>query len=143
MTEFIILGTPVAKERPRVGRSGKFYTPAKTHNYESLVGWSYLKLHSSKRQKYLKGTPVEMEIEFYFKVPESFSKKKKDEALSKKIFPTRKDIDNIEKCILDGLNNVAYDDDSQVVKVKKVKYYGAEDYVRVRIGEYKHDKQTN
>lgn len=45
----------------------------------------------------------------------------------------RKDIDNLEKAVLDALNGVAWHDDSQVVRVVKSKSYGTEARTTVRI----------
>ena len=45
----------------------------------------------------------------------------------------RKDIDNLEKAVLDALNKVAWNDDSQVVRVVKSKCYGTEGRTTVRI----------
>ena len=54
--------------------------------------------------------------------------------LSGEIKPTKKpDIDNITKCILDGLNGVAYRDDTQVVEVSAKKIYAEKAEVKVEI----------
>lgn len=45
----------------------------------------------------------------------------------------RPDIDNLEKAVLDALNGVAYEDDSQVACVTKEKLYGTEARTTVRI----------
>ena len=61
--------------------------------------------------------PIKIGITFYFLPP----KKPRH-----KVFPiTRRvgDIDKLERAVLDALTNVVYIDDSQVVKVEKVKAY--------------------
>ena len=53
-----------------------------------------------------------------------------------KVFPTVKpDTDNIAKSILDSLNNIAYLDDKQVVKLEVEKYYSDVASVVVMIDE--------
>ena len=50
--------------------------------------------------------------------------------------PTKKpDIDNIGKVVMDALNKIAFDDDSQVIKLLVEKVYGEEPRVEITIGE--------
>lgn len=133
---FKILGTPIAKERPRSTRSGRFYTPTKTKDYEEKVRWAYKRTY--KTLKFEREEKVYAEIDIFFKTPKSLTKKKTLEALEQKIFPRKKDIDNIAKAILDALNKIAYEDDTQVVSLKITKQYATEDYVSVKLeGETK------
>jgi Holliday junction resolvase RusA-like endonuclease len=58
-----------------------------------------------------------------FEPAPSWSKKKTAEHLGR--YHTQKpDLDNIEKSILDGLNGIAFKDDSQVADVSKRKVWG-------------------
>jgi Holliday junction resolvase RusA-like endonuclease len=43
------------------------------------------------------------------------------------------DIDNIEKALLDGMNQIVYDDDARVVRKTTSKFYSARPGVRVRV----------
>lgn len=131
MNQFIIPGKCVAKQRPRKALNGHIYTPKKTQDYEGLVGWSYLSLHHSNRKKYTANIPLKVSIEIVSKLPKKYEVKKDKSGL----FPTHKDLDNQIKSILDGLNGVAYYDDSQVVEIVACKKYGADDYVQVSIEE--------
>ena len=64
------------------------------------------------------------EIEAYFSVPKSASKKKRAAMLTGDIRPTKKpDMDNILKTVADALNGIAYRDDSQIVRAIVDKYY--------------------
>lgn len=87
---FVIEGAPVPKARPRVYR-GHAITPARTLRYEALV-----RLAAKRARVRLHEGPVALSLAFFF--------------------PTlrRCDLDNAAKAILDGLNGVAYRDDSQV-----------------------------
>ena len=65
-------------------------------------------------------TSVAISIEFFFEIPSSWSKKKKEAA---GWHTSKPDIDNLIKGVLDGLNGVAYKDDMQVVKISARKQY--------------------
>lgn len=117
--KIIIPGTPVAKGRPRVSRWGT-YTPEKTVNYENLVKLSYMQ---QVNKDPLDGA-LEAEMTFYFPIPKSYTKKKKELIKSGKLkFLKKPDIDNCIKAILDALNGVAFCDDNQVFKVTARKEY--------------------
>ena len=109
-----IPGRPVPKARPRLGMRGKtayIYTPARTKEYEEFIGWTA----KAAGCKPLEG-PVEVELWCYTK--------------------GRADVDNLSKSILDGLNGIAFEDDSQVVDLhvhkRKVK---ADERVEIEIRE--------
>ena len=71
--------------------------------------------------------PVEMSVVVYRKPPKSWSKKKIKKAMDGLIVPkTRPDLDNYLKAILDGLNEIAFTDDSLVCKIQAEKKYGDE-----------------
>ena len=132
----VIFGVPIGKGRPRVTTRGGFaraYTPQRTANYESLVVDSYYKQIPSRYQ--LEG-PIEASIEAYFPIPSGTSKKNKLLMLDNKIMHTHKpDIDNIEKSVLDALNEKAYKDDSLIVRVKAEKFYSDIPRVEIRLKE--------
>ena len=76
------------------------------------------------------------EIEVYIKMPQSFSKMKKQRAIAGEIRPLIKpDVDNCTKNIFDALNGVLYPDDKQIVELSVAKYYSDTDYVKVLIQE--------
>ena len=135
---FIVNDTIVGKQRPRFVRRGNFvstYTPKKTQSFEDSVAEAY-------RFNYPAGMSfpdeaLEIRMEFIFKMPSSWSKKKQQEMLWK---PCKKkpDIDNCMKSIMDALNGVAYTDDSQITDVGKItKCWGFEESVAVEIKEVK------
>lgn len=114
---FTVPGEPVAKGRPRLGKYGSTYTPAKTVEYENLVKLAYM------------GNPliqgyIMADIDLYFQIPKSVSKVKRGKMERAEIRPTKRpDCDNCIKAILDALNGIAYHDDSQVVEVRCRKLY--------------------
>lgn len=129
---FNIPGKVQAKQRPRF--NGKFaYTPKETIAYENWVRTCYLEKY---RGQPILENPLKVKIIAYYEIPKSTSKKKRLEMKDCKVFPTVKpDTDNIAKSILDSLNNIAYLDDKQVVKLEVEKYYSDVACVVVMIDE--------
>lgn len=129
---FNIPGKVQAKQRPRF--NGKFaYTPKETIAYENWVRTCYLEKY---RGQPILENPLKVKIIAYYEIPKSTSKKKRLEMKNNKVFPTVKpDTDNIAKSILDSLNNIAYLDDKQVVKLEVEKYYSDVASVVVMIDE--------
>lgn len=126
MVIFTIKGEPKGKGRPRFTKNGHVYTPEETKKYENIVAWAY---KSAKGEKYK--SPVRVTIKAYFKPPKK-SKKVVEDMLNSKILPTKKpDVDNIAKIILDGLNGIAWEDDTQVVDVMVAKRYATDPMVAV------------
>lgn len=127
---FIVLGEPVAKGRPRFTRTGKAYTPKKTKDYEKKVRETYEK----GGYPYFGRSPVRMEVKVFMAAPKSTSKKKLQMMKNGFIRPIKKpDLTNIVKSIEDGLNGVAYEDDSQIVEMNAEKYYSEIPHVSVLI----------
>lgn len=123
MTSHInIPGKPIGKARPKFSRQGNFvktYTPEKTVNYENWVKMCWMNSGQEKMQ----GNIIAV-IVARFMIPQSFSKKKRNE-LNEKPCPKKPDCDNIAKSILDALNGIAYDDDAQIVELSVSKVYSA------------------
>ena len=132
--KFIIPGPAQAKQRPRVNRNtGRIYTPGATHKYEKLVKESY------------GGNPcfedqfISIKITFKFEVPKSYSKKKRAEALAGDLRPTKADIDNYIKSVLDGLNKAAFLDDRYICSIEASKIFAEEAETIVEINSMKTD----
>lgn len=149
--KFTVPGNPLGKERSRstigwkIGKDGKKtpfireYTPDKTRKYETQVGYSY---KQQCRGVFFKdGVPLDMRITAYFKPPKTLgkkyvTKKMREMMLDHKIRPTAKpDASNVQKAIEDGLNHVAYEDDSQIVDCQFRKFYSEDPRVVVTIQE--------
>lgn len=128
---FSVPGDPVPQPRPRVttrGGHGHAYTPANhpVHSYRRAVAAAAKAAGAG-----VHGDAVEIIIDFVFARPKSHLRKT-GLAADAPQWP-RKDIDNLEKAVLDALNGVAWHDDSQVVRVVKSKSYGTEARTTVRI----------
>ena len=120
MIHFFIPGPPKGKGRPRFG-NGRAYTDKATREYEEYIRQCFY-LRDTRGEL---GTEREIsadiqcgiDINAYFSIPKSFSKKQRKNIVSKSIRPTKKpDADNIIKVVLDALNGVAWVDDKQVVR---------------------------
>lgn len=134
---FTVPGQPVGKGRPRFARSGQYvrtYTPEKTAVYENLVKLEYERQCGG--MKFEQGVPLDMRLTAYFQIPKSAGKKRRQAMEDRAVRPTGKpDADNILKAVTDGLNRVAFHDDSQIVDVTVRKYYSGEPRVTVTIQE--------
>lgn len=129
---FVVHGSPKGKGRPRFTKNGHVYTPAETAQYETLVGMSYR--NSARGYKFT--SPVRVTIRAYHRPPKGKSKKVVEDMMNNHILPTKKpDADNVAKIVLDALNKVAWEDDTQVVEMMVIKRYAEEPMVAVTIEE--------
>lgn len=126
--DFTIPSAPVPKSRPRFNtNTGRAFTDDKTRIFENLVSLAYGARH------YFDDSYIKIRMKFKFEVPKSYSKKKRLEALEGKIRPTKADIDNYIKSVLDGLNGRAFKDDRYVYAVLAEKEYAKEASIEVSI----------
>ena len=96
--ELVIPGQPKPKQRPRQGKSGRFYTPLSTKAHERRIAW----FARAKMLHPLTG-PVALKAVFY------------------RQSETACDVDNLLKALMDGLQGIAYENDSQVEHVEGIK----------------------
>ena len=136
MIHFKIEGKPVPQGRPRAVRMGagvRMYDPPKSKVYKQMV--------SAKVRSYMKINGIEMledplivHLNFYFKPPKSYTKKKLKLIEEGKLHYTKlPDADNLAKSILDSCNKLLFKDDAQIVSLTSSKHYGKEDYVDVKV----------
>lgn len=130
--EFVVEGEPKAKSRHRTTKTGHTYTPKKTVDYENWVKLCYC---TKNKAKLLEGQ-IRATIHAYFTIPKSATKGKLLAMQHNIVRPTKKpDTDNIAKSILDGLNKIAYKDDSQIVELIVHKYWSEEPRAEVTLEE--------
>ena len=125
--KFNINTRPTPKQRPRLGKSGKVYTPNSTKVFEEICRLSY------ENRYYFDKEYISIKIVFKFKVPKSYSKKKYSEAIEGKIRPSTNDIDNLLKSVLDGLNGKAWKDDRYIYSIEAEKIFADKDCIEVEI----------
>lgn len=128
---FSVPGDPVPQPRPRVttrGGHGHAYTPKShpVHAYRQAVAAAARAAGAG-----IHGDAVELVLDFVFARPKSHLRKN-GLAPDAPRWP-RKDIDNLQKAVMDSLNGVAWEDDSQVIRVVASKSYGTEPRTTVRI----------
>lgn len=136
MMQIIIDGVAVPKQRPRL--SGRVaYTPKKTRDYEERVRMAFRSSYLGQVPAFDAGVPVIAYIEVIVPIPKSWSNRKHIAAERGEIVPTSRngDVDNYAKSILDALNGLMYEDDSQVTTLYVTKKYGNDPYALVRIEE--------
>ena len=102
---FVVDGKPQGKQRPRLGKGGRVYTPTATKRYERAVSWAAL---GRRPREWSKKGRFTVEVTMYF--PDLH----------------RRDIANVLKAVLDGMQGVLYEDDSQVVIAGAIKWLDRE-----------------
>jgi Holliday junction resolvase RusA-like endonuclease len=109
-----LLGEPVAWARTRISRTGSLFTPQRQRN--NAVALKLLAQQEMIGRTPLEG-PVMLDVTAEFAIPKSFSRAKREDAITRYIFPTKKpDLSNIVKQVEDALNGVAFRDDAQIVR---------------------------
>jgi Holliday junction resolvase RusA-like endonuclease len=109
---FVVPGHAQGKQRPRLGKGGRVYTPPATRRYEQHVALAFLAASKGRKRSTYTG-PVELHIAC------TFSDHR------------RRDLDNVIKAILDGLNGIAYADDCQVCTITAERRHGAAESAEV------------
>lgn len=115
---FFLPVIPYGKGRPKFGRTcaglPTTYTPKKTRDVENQIKF-YSRMEAMKlRHRHFDG-PLEAHVVFYIPRPKT---------VETRIYPTIKpDLDNLEKCVFDSLNEIIYKDDVQIVKCISMKLY--------------------
>ena len=132
--EFSINAIPHGKARARFYKNNA-YTPKSSVDYEKMIkqdAWVAM----CKSQLKTTSQPVVVEIEAIYPIAKSWSKKKTMEAKFDAIKPSKPDLDNVIKSILDGCNAVVYLDDQQVhtlIATKRFQTFDEEPCVNVSI----------
>ena len=133
---FAIFGEPVPKGRPRFSTRGKFpiaYTPEKTKTYETEV--AMMAKAAMGASKALEGA-LEAFIYVTYAVPASYSKKRSEACLSGLEKHTKKpDLDNVVKSVVDGMDKIVFNNDSQITSIHSTKVYGEVGKVEVLVRE--------
>lgn len=108
---FEVRGRVIGSARPRVTRFGT-YIPQKTRAYRERIRGEFMEAGGMKRTG-----PLSVRVSVFRELPKSRPKRVDSEPDTFK-----PDVDNIAKNVLDALNGIAWDDDSQVVELSVRKY---------------------
>lgn len=133
MIEFVVRGTPVPEGSTKSFYNRKADKVITMHqNKKPLDYYRFMIFETCLKRMQEMGFamcdgPVTIDIVFYYDRPKSVPKTRQ------KI--TRPDLDKLVRAVLDGLTNVAYKDDSQVVSINAHKEYSVsgEDYTEIAI----------
>lgn len=134
MINFTIYTKVKPKQSFKYSYNGHKYTPKDVKDYAKLIQVEFKKNYPHWQIENFIDKPLKVEIIIGLKVPVSFNKKNKQEALEYKIRPLKRpDVDNCSKAILDSLNGIAYSDDKQIVELLVKKYYANVDFITIII----------
>lgn len=126
MPSFVLPGKPFAWRRARSNGRVRFKDRA-TEAHEQSVQAIALPLFPRPMEG-----PISLHVTAFFKVPDSWSKVRKAQALGRP-HTQRPDCDNLAKQIGDALNRIAWADDSQVAVLMVCKVWADRDETVVRV----------
>lgn len=120
IVQFTVTGRPLAKGRVRFTKTGHAFTPDRTVGFEGKLALAAQQAMDGRPP--VEG-PVAVTLEVHLPIAVSWSKKKREAAVLGHVRPTgRPDLDNFAK-MLDALNLVVWNDDSQIVELVVFKRY--------------------
>lgn len=124
----IIEGNPIPLQRARSSK-GRFYDSQfeakKNFAFEVKDQFSKDKVNRHIINKLPFKQPVELNVQFYFQMPKSWSEKKKVR-LNGTPHTARKDLDNLIKWVGDVLNEIVWEDDAQIWSITSCKTWSYE-----------------
>jgi Holliday junction resolvase RusA-like endonuclease len=123
----------VGKASVRVTKFGS-HMPPKTRDFMDTIAWEFKKQF---RGHQIILSPIKLTVTSTFEPPPSYSKKKRQSLLDGKFHTVKPDGSNILKAVEDGLNNIAYKDDSQICDTRSIKQYGLKNNVTIEIEQLK------
>ena len=126
------IDSAVPKARPRFMKSGRTYTPKRTSAAEQAIKNAYEGASIRKYGKVVTAplrTEVTVAVTFQTPAPKQRPRwvPKVVWQLGEMPFTTKPDVDNLLKTVLDGLNGVAWEDDSQVTELHGYKLHRKRD----------------
>lgn len=129
---FVILGTPVGKDRPRFRRRGDYvhtYTPKKTLDWEQEIG-EQVGVALARLRSRGKLTDISLPLSGRLMVNLRFNIKKPKSAPKKERHRLKKpDLDNLDKAVLDALQSIDFiADDKTVTDLASCKRYASDDH---------------
>lgn len=141
MINIVLLIIPVACGRPRFGKRGQVYTPAKTRMFKNEVMYSLIEAKQNLRffsnnSTALYEKPLALDVLFKMPIPKGKQRgKHKIEEGTPHI--TKPDTDNLVKAVKDCMSGILYKDDRQVCHEVVRKVYSYQPCIEIKIEEYK------
>ena len=123
---------PLAHQSFRIGRNGIKYKPKKVKDYKNIIQILTVEQLSKDFNLIPSGSTIFVNyIEYVYAYPKSFSKKKKMEMVYKTTKPDLQD--NLNKAFFDALEGLIYEQDQNIVVIKRMsKFYGETDKIKVQ-----------
>jgi len=114
--KIIINQVPIPQARPRVTRWGTYDI------HQDKKNWIRIQIQDQFNEKL--ECPIEVEMNFYLKIPKGTSKKKKASMINGEIKHIKKpDVDNLIILLLNCMSDIVIKDDNQVYKIIATKQY--------------------
>lgn len=131
MISLDLYGDPIPKKRARTfNNHGKIVTWDSQDKLKEGYKWQ---IRSQYREEPLQ-CPVMVDVLFMMPIPKSTSKVKQRAMINGTFHHmSRPDVDNLQKFILDVLNEVVLKDDSQIIEIHAKKIYSTKPGTHVRI----------
>ena len=124
-----LFGDPVPQARARIVSGGKHAYDPKAKLKEGYK-WQ---IKSQYREEPI-AAPFAADLIFFMPIPKSLSKVKKRQMLNGRIPHIKKpDLDNLAKFIFDCMNDLVFDDDSQMIELRAKKIYSDKPGTLIRI----------
>lgn len=131
MIRMVIEMRAIPKGRPRFNsRRGIVHTPTKTKQFEKTLRKEIEALWFGEfnKQTIKKLTGLSLRITSSFVRPKSVSKKRKHVTV-------KPDLDNLTKSILDSMNKIVFEDDSQIIDLHLRKEYAEKELIIIEVSE--------
>jgi len=134
----VVPGEPIAQGRPKFSTKDGYYRaydPPASREYKQVVLLHALR--QMRRREPMEG-PLSLSVRVYRSVPTSWSEKRKRMAYAGQIRPvSRPDTDNYVKGVLDSLEGVVFQNDSQVVEYHEPfgKWYSDRPRIEIEVKE--------
>lgn len=115
---------PVPQGRPRIttiGGHARMYSPKHVTEHKKEIRNCAERVISYMEHPCFMEGPISVVLWFRFEKPES---RKRVNSTPYPFPDVKPDLDNLEKCVLDALNGVAYKDDAQITQLQSMKSYG-------------------
>ena len=126
----MIEGEPLAQKRARFARVGAHVRTYDPMSEKKEVTKAIIRAQVRQR---LKGS-VCCVMEFFMPIPKSYTKKRREACIAMEELPAKKpDIDNFVKYYFDCMNDIAFDDDSQVCALEAYKYFSETPRVEIKL----------
>lgn len=131
MISIELFGKPIPQKRPRFSTRGKFVS---CYDAQAKLKEGYRWQIKSQFREDPLPIPLSISLTFFMPIPKSLSSLKKRQMANGVIAHIKRpDIDNLQKFVLDCLNKIVFEDDSQVCEIFAKKIYSSQPGTLIRL----------